>query len=65
MHSDTCLSLMLIVVGLGVRCICGQTLVDVVVGLPLTILRHLSVLLYLCNKLVIVVAIAFVYCSLC
>ena len=39
------------------------TLVDVVGGLPATISRQLSVLVYLCNRLVIVVAIAFVNCS--
>ena len=39
------------------------TLVDVVGGLHVTISRHLFVLVYLCNKLIIVVAIAFVYCS--
>ena len=37
------------------------TLADVVGGLSVTISRHLSVLLYLCNMLIIVVAIVFVY----
>ena len=57
-HSHTCFFLMLIVAGLGVRCIC-YTLIfaDVVGGLPITIPRHLSVLMYLCNKFVIVLAI--------
>ena len=51
---------MLIVVGLGVRCICVHTnscYVDS--GLPVTISRHLSVLVYLSIKLVIVVDLAF------
>ena len=38
------------------------TLVDVVGGLPVTISRYLSLLVYLCNKFIIVVATAFVYC---
>ena len=41
------------------------TLVDVIGGLPATISRHLYVLLYSCNKFVIVVALAFIYCPLC
>ena len=36
---------------------------DVAVGLLITSSRHLFVLVYLCNKLVIVVAIGIVYCS--
>ena len=53
-----------IVVGLGVRYICVHTtLVDVVGDLLVTISLHLS-LVYLCNKLIIVVAIIFVYRSL-
>ena len=36
---------------------------DVVGGLLVTSAPHLSVLVYLCNKLVIVVAMVFVYCS--
>ena len=39
------------------------TPVDIVANLPITITRHLSVLVFLCNKFVIVVAIDFVYCS--
>ena len=37
----------------------------VVGGLPVTISRPFSVLVCLCNKLIVVVAIAFVCCSLC
>ena len=39
------------------------TFIDVVGGLPVTISRHLSLLVYLCNKIVVAVAKAFVYCS--
>ena len=39
------------------------TLVDVIGGLPVTSSRHLFVLVYLCNKFIIVVVIAVVYCS--
>ena len=35
----------------------------IVGGFLVTNLRHSSVLVYLCNKLLIAVAIAFVYCS--
>ena len=52
-------SLTLINVGLGVF-VYTLTLIDVVGGLPATSSRHLSVLVYMCEKLV---AIAFVYCS--
>ena len=40
-----------------------RTLVDFIGSLPVTISRHFSVLVYLCIKLVIVVAIGFVNCS--
>ena len=39
------------------------TLVDVVAGLPAIFWRHVSGLVYLHNRLVIVVVIAFVYCT--
>ena len=36
--------------------------VDVVGGLLITMSRHLTVLGYLCNKLIVIAAVAFVYC---
>ena len=63
-HSHTCVSRMLVVIRVFGRCSMYLTSVDVVGGLLVTSSRHLSVLVYLCNKLVIVVAIAFVYCPL-
>ena len=73
MHSHACLyllpSCLLLLVYLDdVRCICFCVRLclshaDVVDDLLVTSLRHISVLVYLCNKLVIVLDIAFVYCS--
>ena len=64
-YSHICQFRMLFVIGLFDVFKYTLTPVDVVGGLLVTSLRHLSALVYLCIKLVIVVAIAFVYFSLC